>query len=175
MPPSASQLLFLNSSQPFFIDEFFTLTAWTTCPYVTKDGQRNPDVNLPGDSSSMVSMSQAVLYNSLAAILGTSPTTYSQTAASILNVWFVDHKTGMNPHAQYGQVVRGPGTQSGSFMGVLDLRGMIQVLNGVQVLKLANSSTWTPYLEGQMQIWVAKYDHWMTASDIGREAGNAAK
>ena len=120
-------------------------------------------------------MAQAVLYNSLAAILNTSPSTYSKTAATILNAWFVDRQTGMNPHVQYGQVVRGPGTQTGSFMGVLDLRGMIQVLNGVQVLKLANASTWTPYLESQMQIWVAKYDNWMTSSDTGRKAGDAAK
>ncbi|KAF8337414.1 alginate lyase-domain-containing protein [Cantharellus anzutake] len=148
--------------------------TWTTCPYITKDGQRNPDVNLPGDSSSMVSMSQAVLYNSLAAVLSKTPAKYSQTAVSLVNTWFIDPQTAMNPHAQYGQVVRGPGIQHGDFMGVLDLRALIQIINGILILKAANDSNWTPSMERDMQAWIANYDHWMVTSDIGRKAGEAA-
>ena len=58
--------------------------VWTTCPYVTLDGQFNPDrllyINDVGDFGSL---SDAVLYNSIAyAFDGSLSNQFSQTAGS---------------------------------------------------------------------------------------------
>ncbi|KAF9514071.1 hypothetical protein BS47DRAFT_1295513, partial [Hydnum rufescens UP504] len=146
--------------------------TWTTCPYVTRDGQRNPDVSLPQDSPSIVAMAQSVLYNSVAYALSAS-SSFSQMAAGIIDTWFLNSATAMNPQMKYGQVVRGPGTQTGSFMGILDARGFVQVFNGIAILKLAHSPDWTTGRETALQRWVSLYDNWLVNSDLGRKSSSS--
>jgi len=40
--------------------------VWKTCPYVTRDGQFNPDARLVNDVGAFQDLSEAVLYNAIA-------------------------------------------------------------------------------------------------------------
>lgn len=44
----------------------FLILVWTTCPYVSRDGQFNPDVRTVNDVGAFQDLSEAVLYNAIA-------------------------------------------------------------------------------------------------------------
>ena len=150
--------------------------AWTTCPYVNRDGKVNPDVRTLPDSPAAVKMPEAVLYNALTYALQKTASA-SQTAASFLDTFFLASKTAMAPNLNYGQMVRGPGAahQKGTFTGILDLRAMVKVVNAIQVLKAANSPDWTAARDQAMVTWVKAYLTWLQTSDLGKQVASKAK
>lgn len=100
------------------------LLVWTTCPYYPRDGQFNPDARTVNNIGDFDSMSNAVLFNSLA--WGISPTnssrsTYSSRVTTWIKAWFLDADTYMNPNLNYAQMQRGPGAdgQVGTHTGIL--------------------------------------------------------
>jgi hypothetical protein len=120
-------------------------------------------------------MSQAVLWNAIASVASDS-TLNAKNAASFINTFFLDDNTLMNPSAEYGQVVRGPpGTQAGSYMGILDMRGLVKVVNAVLVLRETKSQYWTQEMDVKMSAWASKYVQWVEASAVGKKAARAAK
>ncbi|KAH8833144.1 hypothetical protein DL96DRAFT_1705160 [Flagelloscypha sp. PMI_526] len=89
--------------------------SWTTCPCVGRDGKVNPDVRiLPG-----VGPIQYVL-----------DTIRQNTTA---------------PNVDFGKVIRDPGAKGlqRTWTCILDLRGLVKVLNSITVLKAAGSLIWT--------------------------------
>ena len=147
--------------------------AWTTCPYIVRDGKVNPDVRTLYDSGHFNDMAQSVLYKTIAFAL-TKEDSYARTATSYLSTWFIDSKTAMNPHARYAQFVRGPNA-SYSYIGVLDLRGLVKVVNAVQILRHVEASLYTVEMDKRMVDWGTDYLGWLTTSDQGTRAGNAPK
>ncbi|KAG7099362.1 hypothetical protein E1B28_001218 [Marasmius oreades] len=146
--------------------------TWTTCPYVNKDGQVNPDTRRVKDPGHINNAGQSVLYNALTYAL-TRDSTYSKRVASFVNTLLLDSKTGMNPHADYGQIVRGPGPKgsSGSFTGVLDMRGLVKMYNGVGILRATQSPEWTLAMDQSLKEWTRNWTSWMTGSSLGKVAG----
>ena len=92
--------------------------VWTTCPYVSRDGQFNPDARMVNNVGDFDSLANAVLYNSLAwALNGNS--LYSSRVVTYINAWFLDPDTYMNPNLNYAQMERGPTGQNGTHTGLL--------------------------------------------------------
>ncbi|CCM00920.1 uncharacterized protein FIBRA_02966 [Fibroporia radiculosa] len=149
--------------------------TWTTCPYEVHDGKVNPDVRTLPDSPAVVSMSQSVLYNSLAYAMQKTAA-YSQNAAKFVDAFFLSSTTGVHPNMNFGQMVRGPGKdhQVGTFTGVLDLRGLVKVVNGIQLLKAAGSPDWTKTRDQTMTSWMNQYITWLQTSDIGQQTASKA-
>ncbi|TFK52748.1 chondroitin AC/alginate lyase [Heliocybe sulcata] len=146
--------------------------VWTTCPYVTRDGEFNPDVGLVTDSNAFQAMSDAVLYSALAWVLG-NQTAYATTAAMQIRTWFLDTATAMNPNLDYGQMKRGPTGQTGAHTGVLDLKCMTKVANAILILRDSGSTEWTSELDSQMVEWTKKYISWLQTASIAQEEGSA--
>ncbi|KZS92921.1 chondroitin AC/alginate lyase [Sistotremastrum niveocremeum HHB9708] len=146
--------------------------TWTSCDYVPRDGQVNPDVRTLNGASDINAVSQSVLYNAIAYAL-TRQSTYSSNAALFLERFFFDKATFMNPNVNYGQVVRGPGTQTGSYMGIVDLRGMVKVSNAVMILRGIKSPDWTAAKDSAMVSWAKSYIKWLQTSDLGVHAQGA--
>ncbi|KZT30352.1 chondroitin AC/alginate lyase [Neolentinus lepideus HHB14362 ss-1] len=145
--------------------------TWTTCPYIARDGKVNPDVtNLTG-SKSMVHMSQAVLYGATASVLKEGDSAYSQQTAEFLYTFFLDPATAINPNVNFGQLVRGPGPQGqiGTFTGILDLRGMVKVVNAIAIMIYSRSPDWTRDKHSGMRQWMGKYQSWLQTSSLGKE------
>ncbi|KAI0079578.1 chondroitin AC/alginate lyase [Panus rudis PR-1116 ss-1] len=149
--------------------------TWTTCPYVVRDGMRNPDVDLLVGPDYAMSMSQSVLYNALSYALLRSRSS-SQNVANFIDTYFLSPSTAMNPNMNFGQLVRGPGKehQMGTFTGPLDMRGMVKVVNALLVLKTAKSPDWTAGREQAMSTWSKAYLSWLQTSDLGKELAGKA-
>jgi hypothetical protein len=58
---------------------FYLLIVWTTCPYINKDGQFNPDRLLVNDTGHFGAMAEAVLYNTIAWTLKSTTTAQKAT------------------------------------------------------------------------------------------------
>lgn len=121
-------------------------------------------------------MSQSVVYNSIASAVKKS-STYSQSVGDAIDAFFLSSSTGMHPNVNFGQLVRGPGKdhQVGTFTGILDLRGMVKVANGVQILRNIKSPGWTPAREQAMMQWMQTYVSWLQNSDLGKSVASKAK
>ncbi|KAL0072117.1 hypothetical protein AAF712_001040 [Marasmius tenuissimus] len=146
--------------------------TWTTCPYVNRDGQVNPDVRRVKDPGTMNNAGQSTLYNAMAYAFTQDPV-YSKTVAAFVYTLLLDPKSRMNPHANYGQIVRGPGPagSTGSFTGILDMRGMVKIYNAVGIVKAFNSPHWTNEMDRAFKNWVRAWVTWMSTSDLGKKAG----
>ena len=139
-----------------------------------RDGKLNPDVrSLPGVQD-LVDVPATVFYNSLAWVFNGADS-YAQAVVSVLQRFFLDPNHGIDPSINFGQVIRGPGKQVGQYLGVLDFRAMVKVVNAVQVLRLSNAPAWTPEIDAAMTAWIKQYTNWVETSAIGVKASNAAK
>ncbi|TCD68788.1 hypothetical protein EIP91_009802 [Steccherinum ochraceum] len=143
---------------------------WTTCEYVTRDGQFNPDARMVNDIGNFDDMADAVLYNALAFVIDGS-STYSANAAKFVDTWFLNPDTAMTPNLNFAQMRRGPDGQNGTHTGVLDLKCMAKVVTGIMVLRARKAPEWTADLDGKMTAWAKEYVTWLqTASNAIEEA-----
>ncbi|KAI0070852.1 hypothetical protein K474DRAFT_1631279 [Panus rudis PR-1116 ss-1] len=147
--------------------------AGTYCPYVLRDGIKNPDVDLLVGPDYANKMSQSVLYNALSYALFESPNN-SQNVANFIDTYFLSPATAMNSNMNFAQLVRGSGNlkdgeQKGTFTGPRDMRGMVKVVNALMVMKATKSPDWTAEREQAMSTWAKEYLSWLQTSDIGKE------
>ncbi|OCH88737.1 chondroitin AC/alginate lyase [Obba rivulosa] len=146
---------------------------WTTCPYVTRDGQFNPDARLVNDVGSFSDLADAVFYNALAWALD-GQASHAASVASSIQTWFIEPKTAMNPNLNYAQMARGPDGQTGSHEGVLDLKCMAKIVSGILILWEGNAPQWTMELDTQMKNWTTQYIGWLENADIAIQEAKAA-
>ncbi|KAH7345286.1 alginate lyase-domain-containing protein [Rhizoctonia solani] len=147
--------------------------TWTSCPYKTRDGKVNPDTREIKSPAYISQMSQSVLWNAIAAVASGS-NLHDKSAADFINVFFLNNKGRMNPKVEFGQVVRGPpGTQAGSYMGILDMRSLVKVVNAILVLRETQSPYWTQDRDVKMKTWATQYVQWVEASTVGKKAARA--
>ncbi|CAE6523890.1 unnamed protein product [Rhizoctonia solani] len=148
--------------------------TWTSCPYKARDGRVNPDTREIKSPAYVSQMSQSVLWNAIAAVASESKS-YDKSAVDFINAFFLDNKNKMNPRIEFGQVVRGPpGTQAGSYMGILDMRSLVKVVNAILVLQETQSPYWSQDLDAKMKAWATQYVQWVEASAVGKKAARAA-
>lgn len=138
---------------------------WVTCPYVTLDGQFNPDYRTVNNSGDFSAMSDAVLYNALAWTINGS-SVYASNVASWINTWFLAPDTYMNPNLDYAQVVRGPGADTGTHTGVLDLKCMTKVVDAVLILRGGKVPEWTEAIDSGLVNWTTTYIGWLTSNEL---------
>ncbi|KAH6903268.1 alginate lyase-domain-containing protein [Coprinopsis sp. MPI-PUGE-AT-0042] len=146
--------------------------VWTTCPYVRRDGQFNPDVRRVNDVGSFQTMSDAIFYSALAwafdkptyALLGRNAVTYIRT-------WFLDDETRMNPHLEYAQQIRGLDGVPGAPTGVLTWRRLLLRSSSSE---RGESTDWTPELDDKMVAWSNEYIQWLETAELALEERSAA-
>jgi hypothetical protein len=141
-----------------------------------RDGQVNPDVRTLHGPDAINDVAQAVIYSAVAYAL-TRSSIHSQNVAAWIKAFFLDSATKMNPNMKFGQVVRGSGPEgiSGTFTGVLDLRGLVKIINAIAMIKSAESPDWTQDLDQQMSSWLSSYVNWLSTSTIGTKTATRPK
>lgn len=127
----------------------------------------NPDVRTLAGASAINNASDGFLSNVLASLFSGNRQ-YLKAAINILNAFFLNQDTRMNPNMDFGQVIRGPGNDVGTFTGPLDMRGLVKVVNAIMILKRSNGTDWTSELDQQMQTWMSHYLDWLQNSEIGK-------
>lgn len=132
-------------------------------PYIRRDGEVNPD-RFVAHSRSMSALCGATRDLSLAAYFLGEPA-YAQRACELLKVWFVEAKTRMNPHLEYGQAIRG--VTDGRGIGIIDTVVLIGLVHGVSLLARSEGRD-DAVLDG-VRAWFAAYLKWLTTSKKGIE------
>lgn len=139
-------------------------------PYIRKDGQSNPEIDKL-DRIPLSKMTSSVRNLALAYYL-TKDEKYAKKAVDNIRKWFIDSKTKMNPHLNYGQTVPGRNDGMGRGFGIIDTYSFVEMLEGIEILQ--SSKSLKPKDIKALKEWFSSYLDWMLTSPIGKEEYTSA-
>lgn len=139
-------------------------------PYINRDGEINPESNLPNCDKNKKDRMFRRIYIEATLFWFTREEQYAKKAAQLLHVWFLDPATRMNPNVNYGQAI--PGICSGRDAGIIEFHFLIQILDAVDMI--AHSTFWSREDHRKMQQWMTEFLVWMRSSKIGHDEEAAA-
>ncbi len=157
-PPSGDKRDYMSVGPYWWPDS----TKSNGLPYIRRDGIVNPERYEIQDAEFFKSVCNDLFLLSLSEYF-TGNKKYADKAVDILHTWFLDEKTRMNPHLNYGQSI--PGRTEGRGIGLIDTRSLVYLIDGIQILKTTGHLPKDTY-EG-IQIWFKKFLNWMITSPIG--------
>ncbi|MCT9092035.1 alginate lyase family protein [Streptomyces sp. ASQP_92] len=141
------------------------------CPYVQKDGQRNPEVDTGTDRPDLGKVFNSVTSLSLAWYY-TGKKRYAEHAATILRTWFLDPATRMNPNLDHGQFI--PCKYDGRAIGIIDFSQQYSsVLDAIAVLD-TGAPGWRASDRSAMLAWNKAFLDWEVGSAFGKQESAAA-
>lgn len=132
-------------------------------PYVLRDGQINPN-RFQANRAALNAMCDSVFTLGAAAFL-LDDARYAQRASRIVQTWFLNPRTRMNPDMENARSI--PGNSSVRGAGILDGRVLIRAIQGMEFL--AQSGAWDPKEQAAVRKWFEEYLHWLTQSKQGME------
>lgn len=136
-------------------------------PYINKDGITNPQIALY-DRTRLGDTAERVTDLALAWYLS-GDERYAAKATELLDTWFLDPTTRMNPNFEYAQITPGYNGNKGRCYGVIDGYSFIEMLDGVALLQ--GSKSWTAKKNQQLRNWMGNMLQWMLTSAQGVEEG----
>ena len=110
-------------------------------PYIGRDGMINPEIYTIPDQKNMDEMIYTV-HTLAAAYFLTDDPKYSSKAAELLQVWFLNNDTRINPHLKYAEIVRGKDKTYPA--AIMAGRNLTDVIDAVGLIK--------GHLHGRMKI-----------------------
>jgi hypothetical protein len=140
------------------------------CPYVQRDGQRNPEVDTGTDRQDVEKVFDSTYDLSLAWYY-TGRRQYAEKAAQVLRTWFLDPATKMNPNLDHGQFI--PCKYDGRAIGIIDFsQSYTSVLDAIAVLD-TGAPGWSGADRSAMRDWNVAFRTWLADSAFGKEEGAA--
>lgn len=136
----------------------------TGLPYVIIDGKKNPEVNQIPDQTLFYDFCDRVKILSLSSYFS-NDRKYGNKAVELLNCWFLDSNTRMNPNLNHSQYIKGKNT--GRPEGIIDGRFLVYVIDGVILLKKNNYLSDSQY--NGIRKWFESYLIWLKSSAIGQK------
>lgn len=141
------------------------------CPYVQRDGQRNPEVDSGTDRQDVEKVFDSTYDLSLAWYY-TGKRDYSEKAAQVLRTWFLDPATRMNPNLNHAQFI--PCKYDGRAMGIIDFsQSYTSVVDALAILG-TGAPGWSKTDRTGMSRWNSDFLGWLKNSGFGKEEGAAA-
>jgi hypothetical protein len=163
-PPSGDKHDYMSQAPYFWADP----RAPNGLPYIRRDGERNPEINLISDHRTMDQMVSGVRTLSLAFYFKGNEE-YATQAARLLRAWFLDPATRMHPNLQYAQAI--PGINTGRGIGLIETRGLADVVDSIGLL--SGSEAWTAGNQRGLEDWFGKFLQWMIESKNGQDESAA--
>jgi len=158
VPPDGDKHNYMSLARYFWPDSNNTDGA-----YIRKDGQSNPEIKEYPDSRSLNKMCHGVQNLSLAFYL-TGKKAYAEKADRLLQAWFLDTATCMNPNMNYAQAAKGH--NEGKASGVLETREFIHLLDMVDLLYNQKGVDEATY--AGLNNWFKEYLTWLDTSKNGK-------
>jgi len=132
-------------------------------PYIRKDGRRNPEIYLLHDDSQMGHLCNNVQQLTLAWYF-TGNEKYAKKIKSLLQVWFIDPATSMNPNLNYAQYI--PGLNDGRGIGIIETAGLTVIPDMLAILQ--SSPNINNSLVSGVKQWYKQYLNWLLTSKNGK-------
>ncbi|GLF96427.1 alginate lyase family protein [Streptomyces yaizuensis] len=140
------------------------------CPYVQRDGERNPEVDTGTDRPDIGNVVNSVTTLALAWYY-TGRNAYAEHAGRILRTWFLDPATRMNPHLDHAQFI--PCRFDGRAIGIIDFSQMYTgVLDAIAILD-TGAPGWHAADRAAMRSWNTAFLNWLRTSAFGKEEAAA--
>ncbi len=160
-PPSGDKHDYLSQAPYWWASQPKTPENPQGCPYVSKDGQRNPEADAITDHTYRMWAWDAMYYLSLAWYY-TGDAKYAKRAALDIRTWFLDPATRMNPNMTYAQLIPCKTTVSGT--GIIDsTQSFSQLLDAFALLD-GGAPGWTGKDRSGIKAWLTQYLSWMQTS-----------
>ncbi|KAL7314796.1 hypothetical protein PS15m_006320 [Mucor circinelloides] len=139
--------------------------------YIRKDGKRNPDIGNVKDQFQLESVAENLQFLCLGYYFFNNEN-YAIYAVSLLDTFFVNEKTRMNPNLNYAQFVRGSQNHSpfGRGEGVISSRVLSRIVN---LLPLLDAFHGYYALRQYIHSWFDAYLNWLRSSPVALEAAAA--
>ncbi|MGW7822832.1 alginate lyase family protein [Streptomyces puniciscabiei] len=141
------------------------------CPYVQRDGQRNPEVDSGTDRQDAEKVFHSTYDLSLAWYYTGKPA-YAVKAGQILRTWFLDPATRMNPDLEHAQFI--PCTYDGRAIGIIDFSQSYTSVLDAQAILATGAPGWSAKDRSAMGRWNTDFLNWLKTSDFGKQEGAAA-
>lgn len=146
-------------------------------PYIQRDGERVHGTKLFEPESDKYDRTrlQRVFDDSMILALAwyfTGEKQYAGHGAHILERFFTDPATRMNPHLNYAQVIMGRNNNMGTNYGIIEMKDLYYYLDAARILKSAQvfpENTWDAFKK-----WLSDYLDWLVQSAQGKSECKAA-
>ncbi|MDQ0944881.1 alginate lyase family protein [Streptomyces sp. V1I1] len=140
------------------------------CPYVQRDGERNPEVDTGTDRPDIGKVVGSATTLSLAWYY-TGKKQYAEHASKVLRTWFVDPATRMNPQLNHGQFI--PCKYDGRAIGIIDFsQQYTSVLDAIAILD-TGAPGWSRSDRAGMRAWNVSFLDWLVNSPFGKQEAAA--
>ena len=134
-------------------------------PYKRKDGVLNPaSRDHRSDHSNLNKMLKDVKILTFA-FYYSGDEKYSARAVKVLNHWFLNKETKMNPNLNFGQAI--PGKTDGRGIGIIETRYLPELLDELLILTL--SKHFDSKISSGLNEWMAAYLDWLLTSKNGND------
>ncbi|MEU0793826.1 alginate lyase family protein [Amycolatopsis sp. NPDC005961] len=170
VPPSGDKHDYLSLAPYWWPTTAPTAENPWGCPFVQKDGQRNPIVDEITDHAYRGD-AFAAIYRLALAWYYTGDTRYAQRAALDLRTWFLDAATKMNPNMNYAQGI--PCKVDGRGIGIIEFSyTLTQVVDATAILA-TGAPGWSKTDQAGMTGWYAQFLNWLRTSKNGTDEAKA--
>ena len=137
-------------------------------PYIRRDGERNPELNKITDKEEISNLIDETELTALAYFF-TQREEFAEHSAKLIQTWFIDTKTKMNPNLKFGQGI--PGINTGRGVGIIETRELYRVIDSAILLQ--TSKSWTNDDHNSLKKWFVEYSKWLIESSLGKDEAKA--
>ncbi len=132
-------------------------------PYIWKDGETGPAVKSPDyDQARLGEFTRAIKELSWA-YFASGEERYAERAVFLLETWFINPATKMNPNLTFSKYT--PGMEPPYPTGVISTHTWVDMMQAIGVL--AGSAAWTLSLHESLQEWFKEFLEWLQSSEQG--------
>jgi hypothetical protein len=134
------------------------------CPYINRDGVRNPEVDNYTDHNDRGLMFQSSYILSLAWYY-TGNEKYAKHAGDILRTWFLTPETLMNPNLNHAQII--PCANEGRSIGIIDFSQQYTAVVDAAAILAAGAPGWSKTDISGFRQWNVDFLNWLETSQFG--------
>ncbi len=134
-------------------------------PYIRRDGLRNPEIEKL-DRTKLDRLSKGVTTLAYAYYF-TKDEKYARKAVELLQIWFLNEDTKMNPNLNYAQMIRGRNDGKGRGEGIIDTYCFVEIVDCITIL--SESIAMSKKDHNGLKAWFSDFVDWMLTSELGKD------
>ena len=134
-------------------------------PFINRDGEVNPaSRDSRSDRPKLFALTDELKILSMAYYLS-EDNKYAERGAALINTWFLDKKTRMNPNLNYGQAI--PGRTKGRGIGIIETRKLDKIVDAL--ILFSGSKEFTDDIIRGTKKWLNDYLTWLLTGKNGQD------